>query len=167
MAGSACSLHHALVLVLGTNIAVLLDCSKSSRQCSLPYTYLLTLELGARGMRGSKSRQDSAEWVQAAQARGMLIRSKLTCVRHLVRLTPAPLPVDERARVCIITKQQHALGRRGVFVLLCRLGGLATRLEGDHHRSVLPRTPPIKPPATGIDGRHQRARRRRVRHLKG
>ena len=29
------------MLVLGTNIAVLLDCSKSSRQCSLPY--LLTV----------------------------------------------------------------------------------------------------------------------------
>jgi hypothetical protein len=30
------TVHRALVLVLGTNIAVLLDCSKSSRQCSLP-----------------------------------------------------------------------------------------------------------------------------------
>ena len=41
---SSSPVHRALVLVLGTNIAVLLDCSKSSRQCSLPYllTYLLT-----------------------------------------------------------------------------------------------------------------------------
>ena len=40
---SSSPVHRALVLVLGTNIAVLLDCSKSSRQCSLPYllTYLL------------------------------------------------------------------------------------------------------------------------------
>ena len=39
---SSSPVHRALVLVLGTNIAVLLDCSKSSRQCSLPYllTYL-------------------------------------------------------------------------------------------------------------------------------
>jgi hypothetical protein len=34
---SSSPVHRALVLVLGTNIAVLLDCSKSSRQCSLPY----------------------------------------------------------------------------------------------------------------------------------
>ena len=40
---SSSPVHRALVLVLGTNIAVLLDCSKSSRQCSLPYLlYLLT-----------------------------------------------------------------------------------------------------------------------------
>ena len=39
---SSSPVHRALVLVLGTNIAVLLDCSKSSRQCSLSYllTYL-------------------------------------------------------------------------------------------------------------------------------
>ena len=37
---SSSPVHRALVLVLGTNIAVLLDCSKSSRQCSL--SYLLT-----------------------------------------------------------------------------------------------------------------------------
>ena len=39
---SSSPVHRALVLVLGTNIAVLLDCSKSSRQCSLYYllTYL-------------------------------------------------------------------------------------------------------------------------------
>ena len=39
---SSSPVHRALVLVLGTNIAVLLDCSKSSRQCSLPslLTYL-------------------------------------------------------------------------------------------------------------------------------
>ena len=34
---SSSPVHRALVLVLGTNIAVLLDCSKSSKQCSLPY----------------------------------------------------------------------------------------------------------------------------------
>ena len=41
-AHSSSPVHRALVLVLGTNIAVLLDCSKSSRQCSLYYllTYL-------------------------------------------------------------------------------------------------------------------------------
>ena len=39
---SSSPVHRAFVLVLGTNIAVLLDCSKSSRQCSLPY--LLTTE---------------------------------------------------------------------------------------------------------------------------
>ena len=40
---SSSPVHLALVLVLGTNIVVLLDCSKSSRQCSLPsfLTYLL------------------------------------------------------------------------------------------------------------------------------
>ena len=39
---SSSPVHRAFVLVLGTNIAVLLDCSKSSRQCSLSYllTYL-------------------------------------------------------------------------------------------------------------------------------
>ena len=39
---SSSPVHRALVLVLGTNIAVLLDCPKSSRQCSLSYllTYL-------------------------------------------------------------------------------------------------------------------------------
>ena len=39
---SSSPVHRALVLVLGTSIAVLLDCSKSSRQCSLSYllTYL-------------------------------------------------------------------------------------------------------------------------------
>ena len=45
---SSSPVHRALVLVLGTNIAVLLDCSKSSRQCSLSYlltyvTYVLFL----------------------------------------------------------------------------------------------------------------------------
>jgi hypothetical protein len=42
---SSSPVHGALVLVLWTNIAVLLDCSKSSRQCSLSYllTYLLNL----------------------------------------------------------------------------------------------------------------------------
>ena len=39
---SSSPVHRALVLVLGTNIAVLLDCSKSSRQCSLPYLLLTT-----------------------------------------------------------------------------------------------------------------------------
>ena len=41
---SSSPVHRALVLILGTNIAVLLDCSKSSRQCSLPsfLTYLPT-----------------------------------------------------------------------------------------------------------------------------
>jgi hypothetical protein len=38
---SSSPVHRALVLVLGTSIAVLLDCSKSSRQCSLPYLLLL------------------------------------------------------------------------------------------------------------------------------
>ena len=37
---SSSPIHRALVL--GTDIAVLLDCSKSSRQCSLSYFYLLT-----------------------------------------------------------------------------------------------------------------------------
>ena len=39
---SSSPVHRALVLVLGTNIAVLLDCSKSSRQCiaSSPVTYV-------------------------------------------------------------------------------------------------------------------------------
>ena len=37
---SSSPVHRAFVLVLGANIAVLLDCSKSSRQCSL--SYLLT-----------------------------------------------------------------------------------------------------------------------------
>ena len=40
---SSSPVHRAFVLVLGTNIAVLLDCSKSSRQCSL--SYLLTTYL--------------------------------------------------------------------------------------------------------------------------
>ena len=39
---SSSPVHRAFVLVLGTNIAVLLDCSKSSRQCSL--SYLLTYQ---------------------------------------------------------------------------------------------------------------------------
>ena len=41
---SSSPVHRAFVLVLGTNIAVLLDCSKSSGQCSLSYllTYLRT-----------------------------------------------------------------------------------------------------------------------------
>lgn len=38
---SSSPVHRALVLVLGTNIAVLLDCLKSSRQCAF-LTYLLT-----------------------------------------------------------------------------------------------------------------------------
>ena len=44
------TLHSALVLVLGTNIAVLLDCSKSSRQCSLPslLPYLLGKEVNCK-----------------------------------------------------------------------------------------------------------------------
>ena len=41
---SSSPVHRTLVLVLGTNIAVLLDCSKSSRQCSLFLTYLLHME---------------------------------------------------------------------------------------------------------------------------
>ena len=50
---SSSPVHRALVLVLGTNIAVLLDCSKSSRQCSLPYLLLLIRENPAS--RGSQS----------------------------------------------------------------------------------------------------------------
>ena len=47
--GAGVAEEHALVLVLGTNLAVLLDCSKSSRQCSLYYllTYLLGHGTGA------------------------------------------------------------------------------------------------------------------------
>ena len=51
---SSSPVHRALVLVLGTNIAVLLDCSKSSRQCSLPY--LLTY-LGDQGRPGRCGRR--------------------------------------------------------------------------------------------------------------
>ena len=36
---SSSPVHRAFVLVLGTNIAVLLDCSKSSRQCSLSFFF--------------------------------------------------------------------------------------------------------------------------------
>ena len=46
---SSSPVHRALVLVLETNIAVLLDCSKTSRQCSLPY--LLTYLNGAEPRR--------------------------------------------------------------------------------------------------------------------
>ena len=44
---SSSPVHRALVLVLGTNVAVLLGCSKSSRQYSLSYllTYLQTARL--------------------------------------------------------------------------------------------------------------------------
>ena len=47
---SSSPVHRALVLVLGTNIAVLLNCSKSSRQCSLTYllTYLWSGQLDLR-----------------------------------------------------------------------------------------------------------------------
>ena len=41
-APSSSPVHRALVLVLGTNIAVLLDCSKSSRQCNVLTCFLLT-----------------------------------------------------------------------------------------------------------------------------
>ena len=52
---SSSPVHRALVLVLGTNIAVLLDCSKSSRQCSLPslLTYLLSSSCRGRGWGGT------------------------------------------------------------------------------------------------------------------
>ena len=43
---SSSPVHRALVLVLETNIAVLLDCSKSSRQCVAFLPYLLTYEGG-------------------------------------------------------------------------------------------------------------------------
>jgi len=45
---SSSPVHRAFVLVLGTNIAVLLDCSKSSRQCSLFITYLKYLLWSSR-----------------------------------------------------------------------------------------------------------------------
>ena len=66
---SSSPVHRALVLVLGTNIAVLLDCSKSSRQCSLPYL-LLTIrpESGTRGMRGSKPAGFSGVGERAARS---------------------------------------------------------------------------------------------------
>ena len=48
------STPRALVLVLGTNIAVLLDCSKPSRQCSLPYL-LTTLTRGSTVTFGTAS----------------------------------------------------------------------------------------------------------------
>ena len=68
MAGSACSLHHALVLVLGTNIAVLLDCSKtkSSRQCSL--SCLLTSQKKKKKKR--KKQNTSQKWKITAHCKG-------------------------------------------------------------------------------------------------
>ena len=53
---SSSPVHRALVLVLGTNIAVLLDCSKSSRQCSLPslLTYLLAMDKKRTGKKTNK-----------------------------------------------------------------------------------------------------------------
>ena len=52
---SSSPVDRALVLVLGTNIAVLLDCSKSSRQCSLPsfLTYLGVVGLKQRSLAAS------------------------------------------------------------------------------------------------------------------
>ena len=45
---SSSPVHRAFVLVLGANIAVLLDCSKSSRQCSLSYLLTYCLAAGQR-----------------------------------------------------------------------------------------------------------------------
>ena len=65
---SSSPVHRALVLVLGTNIAVLLDCSKSSRQCSLPSLLTLLTSLVrlfarylARARRGSGGAHGSGE----------------------------------------------------------------------------------------------------------
>ena len=49
------------MLVLGTNIAVLLDCSKSSRQCRAFLTYLLTTDQVIRENPASRGTETSAE----------------------------------------------------------------------------------------------------------
>ena len=50
---SSSPVHRALVLGEGTNIAVLLGCSKSSRQCNL--SYLLTYLLGHTNFAASEA----------------------------------------------------------------------------------------------------------------
>ena len=56
---SSSPVHRALVLVLGTNIAVLLDCSKSSRQCSLPYLLTYSAFSASRGRHKKQKKKKS------------------------------------------------------------------------------------------------------------
>ena len=58
---SSSPVHRALVLVLGTNIAVLLDCSKSSRQCSLPSLLTYLRRRRRRSYGGRRPRAAKAE----------------------------------------------------------------------------------------------------------
>ena len=106
---SSSPVHRALVLVLGTNIAVLLDCSKSSRQCSLPYflTYLCSLSLTTGRRRPSFRSPPPQGWgyrqpdsrciarcgrrlVTAGHAAGSTLLSAVeACGRHGPYLRPA------------------------------------------------------------------------------
>ena len=106
---SSSPVHRALVLVLGTNIAVLLDCSKSSRQCSLPsfLTYLCSLSLTTGRRRPSFRSPPPQGWgyrqpdsrciarcgrrlVTAGHAAGSTLLSAVeACGRHGPYLRPA------------------------------------------------------------------------------
>ena len=65
--------------ILGTNIAVLLDCSKSSRQCSLSYllTYLLTPGKKKREYVVSESKRVSSYLLLTKKKRRLLLLSLL------------------------------------------------------------------------------------------
>ena len=99
---SSSPVHRALVLVLGTNIAVLLDCSKSSRQCSLPslLRYLLSSSCRGRGWggtpRGPPPRSSGAP-VRWLMARG----------RRASGVAAAPRP---RAAGAPATRRRRAVG---------------------------------------------------------
>ena len=67
------------MLVLGTNIAVLLDCSKSSRQCSL--SYLLTCQ------REREQRLQLPEGLGATLTRTQtLTRAQTACCQKVMKM---------------------------------------------------------------------------------
>ena len=144
------------MLVLGTNIAVLLDCSKSSRQCSL--SYLLTYLHGVERSAPDRSGQPRAATPQGLTALGFITLmcafrltyfriahsvSNLMLMRYTVhphasvtdRFSPSSRPLS--ATIFMVT-----LGRVGQRIVRCN--SLRARQEASsvtsHVGSCLPGT---------------------------
>jgi hypothetical protein len=122
---SSSPVHRAFVLVLGTNIAVLLDCSKSSRQCSLPSFLTYLCDQVRRRRRVSKHiRRSNSKYLTFVT---------LECVRARVWLLPSLRSVEacvwpwlpERVVVvhipCVLTYLLTYRGRSRLLLLLLQV----------------------------------------------
>ena len=128
---SSSPVHRALVLVLGTDIAVLLDCSKSSRQCSLPYL-LTTVHTESWGTAGHSPQRDRARELHTHISRG-------DCVKRIIPVSR--LRLSQISLSHLRSPPSHTRVR-GVVEPLTRallpFNPRETRLEARYRRSTTP-----------------------------